>query len=523
MSAARDGAGRADWPQQASQGHQDQDENSHSHTSLSSPCGGQSQSRLSLLPLPTCSPRSVAQTNFQLDHPQIHDFFHAPCPQQLQPSDLFLPPPFSVDTNLFGLPDSQLLPDRYTFELGSQIFPQDPAGAATTNINCVSATELPPPADASFFPTAVPQTFQQPLLLSQDETLARSSQGRGLGVAPAIDPTPTDSLRSWPQPPLLPRSTVVDWPVPLALRSDKPQAPPPMPRNAASTDRRQDKAGPSTDTTSAAPTKSSRGPPKATRKRARVEDADEADAAEAGEQSPDPARDAEPSGQRKKTRGRPRKVTSGDVGHSERRRQQIREAQRAYRARKDSAITDLEDKLLKAHEKMNNMANEFSKFIDFANTKGALASNNVEVSLRLQDISSKFQTIASESASAGAGHPQAVDPSGSSVMSNGTDGNGHRRILPLLRPNDSAHSSSPSFVEVTQALQVDSSYEILAHPTLSNASFPDYDPSALTPEDFDLDEEVPVATASCYVEAIGPAQHPRTWFETCINGVSTSG
>jgi hypothetical protein len=164
----------------------------------------------------------------------------------------------------------------------------------------------------------------------------------------------------------------------------------------------------------------------------------------------------------------------------------------------------LEDKLLKAHEKMNNMANEFSKFIDFANTKGALASNNVEVSLRLQDISSKFQTIASESASAGAGHPQAVDPSGSSVMSNGTDGNGHRRILPLLRPNDSAHSSSPSFVEVTQALQVDSSYEILAHPTLSNASFPDYDPSALTPEDFDLDEEVPVATASCYVEAIGP-------------------
>uniref|UniRef100_A0A8H7NNT6 BZIP domain-containing protein n=1 Tax=Bionectria ochroleuca TaxID=29856 RepID=A0A8H7NNT6_BIOOC len=153
---------------------------------------------------------------------------------------------------------------------------------------------------------------------------------------------------------------------------------------------------------------------------------------------------------RKKTRGRPRKVTSGDVGHSERRRQQIREAQRAYRARKDSAITDLEDKLLKAHEKMNNMANEFSKFIDFANTKGALASNNVEVSLRLQDISSKFQTIASESASAGAGHPQAVDPSGSSVMSNGTDGNGHRRILPLLRPNDSAHSSSPSFVEQCQ-------------------------------------------------------------------------
>lgn len=155
---------------------------------------------------------------------------------------------------------------------------------------------------------------------------------------------------------------------------------------------------------------------------------------------------------------------------------------------------------------MNNMANEFTKFIDFANTKGALASNNVEVSRRLQDISSKFQTIASESASAGAGagHPQAADPSGSSVVSNGTDGNGHRRILPLLRPSDSAHSSSPSFVEVTQALQVDSSYEILAHPTLSNASFPDYDPGALTPEDLDLDEEVPVATASCYMEAIGP-------------------
>ncbi|KAK7218152.1 hypothetical protein V2G26_006155 [Clonostachys chloroleuca] len=425
MSAARDGAGRADWPQQASQGHQDQDENGHSHTSLSSPCGGQSQSRLSLLPLPTCSPRSVDQTNFQPNHPQIHDFFDAPCSKQLQPSDLFLPPPFSVDTNVFGLPDSQLLPDRYTFELGSQIFPPDPAGAATTsNINCVSAIELPPPADASFF-SAVPQTFQQPLL-SQDETLARSSQGRGLGVAPAIDPTPTDSLRSWPNPPLLPRSTVVDWPVPLALRSDKPQAPPPMPRNAASADRRQDKAGPSADTASAAPTKSSRGPPKATRKRARVEDADEADAAEAGEQSPDPARDAEPSGQRKKTRGRPRKVTSGDVGHSERRRQQIRDAQRAYRARKDSAITDLENKLLKAHEKMNNMANEFTKFIDFANTKGALASNNVEVSRRLQDISSKFQTIASESASAGAGagHPQAADPSGSSVQ----------RQLPRLRP-----------------------------------------------------------------------------------------
>ncbi|KAI1134270.1 hypothetical protein F5Y05DRAFT_422842 [Hypoxylon sp. FL0543] len=74
----------------------------------------------------------------------------------------------------------------------------------------------------------------------------------------------------------------------------------------------------------------------------------------------------------KRTRGRPRLETK-DQTPTERRRTQIRLAQRAYRNRKENAITDLQAKINDLKEMNNEINNAYQNLFDYASQRGLLA------------------------------------------------------------------------------------------------------------------------------------------------------
>lgn len=74
----------------------------------------------------------------------------------------------------------------------------------------------------------------------------------------------------------------------------------------------------------------------------------------------------------KRTRGRPRLETK-DQTPTERRRTQIRLAQRAYRNRKENAITDLQAKIDGLKEVNNEINNAYQNLFDYASQRGLLA------------------------------------------------------------------------------------------------------------------------------------------------------
>ncbi|KAI1380074.1 hypothetical protein F4677DRAFT_250435 [Hypoxylon crocopeplum] len=74
----------------------------------------------------------------------------------------------------------------------------------------------------------------------------------------------------------------------------------------------------------------------------------------------------------KRARGRPRLETK-DQTPSERRRTQIRLAQRAYRNRKENAITDLQAKINDLRDVNNEINNAYHNLFDYASQRGLLA------------------------------------------------------------------------------------------------------------------------------------------------------
>ncbi|KAI1387174.1 uncharacterized protein F4822DRAFT_405660 [Hypoxylon trugodes] len=74
----------------------------------------------------------------------------------------------------------------------------------------------------------------------------------------------------------------------------------------------------------------------------------------------------------KRTRGRPRLETK-DQTPTERRRTQIRLAQRAYRNRKENAITDLQEKIDNLKEVNSEINNAYQDLFDYASKRGLLA------------------------------------------------------------------------------------------------------------------------------------------------------
>ncbi|OHW90378.1 bZIP transcription factor [Colletotrichum incanum] len=96
--------------------------------------------------------------------------------------------------------------------------------------------------------------------------------------------------------------------------------------------------------------------------------------------------------EKKRSRGRPRLDTNDETA-KDRRRTQIRLAQRAYRNRKESAIQSLEKKVDELRRTNEEMSKEFMKLYDFAVSKG-MHESTPEFGLQLQATTEKFVSLA---------------------------------------------------------------------------------------------------------------------------------
>ncbi|KAJ0158378.1 hypothetical protein CTA2_11706, partial [Colletotrichum tanaceti] len=99
--------------------------------------------------------------------------------------------------------------------------------------------------------------------------------------------------------------------------------------------------------------------------------------------------------EKKRSRGRPRLDTNDETA-KDRRRTQIRLAQRAYRNRKETAIQSLEKKVDELRRTNEEMSKEFMKLYDFAVSKG-MHESTPEFGLQLQSSTEKFVSLARKS------------------------------------------------------------------------------------------------------------------------------
>ncbi|KAF6816697.1 BZIP family transcription factor [Colletotrichum sojae] len=221
------------------------------------------------------------------------------------------------------------------------------------------------------------------------------------------------------------------------------------------------------------------------------------------------ADDGEPEEEEKKrSRGRPR-LDTNDQTAKERRRTQIRLAQRAYRNRKETAIQTLEKKVDQLKTNNEEMSKAFMKLYDFAVSKGMLESAP-EFGRQLQATTEKFVSLArrtsedagneaearaSQEQEESEGHDESPpsgpekpgDKSGSSPDAPKT---GHALYGGYMVENDAVAFATPrshamaavhtdSWAQDSQILearavssQAPLGYEIVTEPTLDNASFP---------------------------------------------------
>ncbi|KAK4196875.1 hypothetical protein QBC40DRAFT_4437 [Triangularia verruculosa] len=199
--------------------------------------------------------------------------------------------------------------------------------------------------------------------------------------------------------------------------------------------------------------------------------------------------------EKKRSRGRPR-LDVKDVSPKDRRRTQVRLAQRAYRNRKEEAIQSLEKQVQELKDKNQEMNNAFLRLHDFATSMGFL-DQLPELGHQLHVTTERFASLAKntvdDDGKEGQHASSASDDSSSRQRSQSTQADArfasatvyetskapaqlygglmisHEPAThpPNLVPNLSNEFSQPMPVS-TQAL----GYEIVTYPTLNNASFP---------------------------------------------------
>ncbi|KAM0202521.1 hypothetical protein ACHAPA_008916 [Fusarium lateritium] len=201
---------------------------------------------------------------------------------------------------------------------------------------------------------------------------------------------------------------------------------------------------------------------------------------------------------KKRSRGRPRLDTKDETAQ-DRRRTQIRLAQRAYRNRKDTAIISLEDKVKDLEDANENMSKEFMNFFDFVLSQGML-EGAPEVARRLNDTTRKFLSLTSKSAEDSSRddsnestvptrdqNQSEARPSKRRTTGSGSGSDTSRSASDeFTMPHPSANSAVQGKRQVTPQ-RMDGSirqqatpplslpYEIITMPTTDNASFPVYD------------------------------------------------
>lgn len=184
----------------------------------------------------------------------------------------------------------------------------------------------------------------------------------------------------------------------------------------------------------------------------------------------------------------------------QRRRTQIRLAQRAYRNRKDTAITTLEQKVKDLEQVNENMGKEFMSFYDFVLSQGML-DGAPEVARRLNDTTRKFLTFGRKSNEDGSKEDSDPSPppeapeapevsrqrqdskisSGASSYSRDRHSNSSNPQIQSRSSTDTnsvpAHSSSMSSFMPPSAMP----YEVITQPTPENASFPVFNSQGQVP------------------------------------------
>ncbi|KAF4464198.1 bzip family transcription factor [Fusarium albosuccineum] len=212
--------------------------------------------------------------------------------------------------------------------------------------------------------------------------------------------------------------------------------------------------------------------------------------------------DDQVEGEKKRSRGRPRLDTKDETAQ-DRRRTQIRLAQRAYRNRKDTAITTLEQKVKDLEQANEDMGREFMSFFDFVLAQGML-EGAPEVTRRLNDTTRKFLSFTRRS---GEDAPREISTAtpiekpthaeihiqerqGSSSSSSSSPSEEYAAPnVPVSsagpQQNQQNHLTTPPRMDGTLQQQltppVSLPYEIITMPTSANASFPVYNTQAPVP------------------------------------------
>ncbi|KAI9151967.1 L-asparaginase precursor [Paramyrothecium foliicola] len=200
----------------------------------------------------------------------------------------------------------------------------------------------------------------------------------------------------------------------------------------------------------------------------------------------------------KRARGRPRLNTQDETaadtlvtnkGHFQRRRTQIRLAQRAYRNRKDNTIINLEQKVKDLEDVNKGMSKALSSFYEMAVAQGILNSTP-EAARRLKDLSNTFSRMESklnendEQSSQTSSPDEAsnavfdeadaqLSTSSSSTVDHSPKTLGPSNAVADVTAQAAPEIILPGFSEPPLGLS-SLQYEVIAQPTPDNASYPFY-------------------------------------------------
>ncbi|KAB5543106.1 hypothetical protein GE09DRAFT_238302 [Coniochaeta sp. 2T2.1] len=206
--------------------------------------------------------------------------------------------------------------------------------------------------------------------------------------------------------------------------------------------------------------------------------------------------------EKKRSRGRPR-LEPKDETAQDRRRTQIRLAQRAYRNRKENAIQTLERRVQELKDTNEEMNNAFLRLHDYAVGCGLL-DRMPEVGRQLRETTQKFLSLARKSNEEGYHDDDPRDSDTQPTTTTITTRRGYTRrksssveVIDRTPPSHAQDTTPPSHRQlfgglvvaqeqvslsdmdttpIPNHLAVDShptpDYEVITYPTLDNASFP---------------------------------------------------
>ncbi|SPQ23297.1 19bccc18-3a96-48aa-94f3-c5fd50efb01b [Thermothielavioides terrestris] len=251
------------------------------------------------------------------------------------------------------------------------------------------------------------------------------------------------------------------------------------------------------------------------------------------------AESAELEAEKKRARGRPRLHTKDETA-ADRRRTQIRLAQRAYRNRKENAIQTLEKRVQELKDTNEEMSNAFMQLHDFAMSIGLL-DKTPEFGRQLRKTTERFLSLARDASDDDAKEGELKGSGASNRIGSRSRSDRARSDSPAHAGSNTAATATTTTPETvderpkptwgglmvsyepgyTAAIPTSTTtlaqppvstssfgYEVVTHPTVDNASFP-FQPA---PGGFNIPSGLSPATASPF--SLSPSPLPSTALPT---------